>query len=80
MPDLNDLVLKKTFVASHSKDKIGLRFIAEMCFSSPLKDSKDLQVKAEEICLCVSFCDNQRQLHALCKSQLGTLLSSMKHV
>lgn len=75
MTDLNDLLVPKTFVALHSQGKIGLRFIAEMYFSGSLKGSRDLKVK-EEICLYVSLCENQRQLHALYKSQLGTLLSS----
>lgn len=51
-----------------------------MYFSDPLKDSQDLQVKEEEICLYLSLCDNQRQLHALYKSHLGTLLSSMENL
>lgn len=80
MTDLNDRLVPKTFVVSHSQDKIGLRFIAEMYFSGPLKDSQDLQVKEEEICLYVSLGDNQRQLHALYKSQLGSLLSSMENL
>lgn len=73
MTDLNDLLVSKTFVALHSEDKIGSRFIAEMYFSGSLRDSRDLK---EEICLYVSLCENQRQFHALCKSQLGTLVSS----
>lgn len=75
MTDLNDLLVSKTFVALHSEDKIGLRFIAEMYFLGSLEDSRDLKVK-EEICLYVSLFENQRQLHALYKSQLGTLVSS----
>lgn len=60
MTDLNDLLVPKTFVALHSQDKIGLRFVAEMYFSDSLKDSRDLKVK-KEICLCVLLCENQRQ-------------------
>lgn len=75
MTDLNDSLVSKTFVVLHSQDKIGLRFVAEMYFSGSLKDSRDLKVK-KEICLYVSLCENQRQLHALYKSQLGMLLSS----
>lgn len=56
-----------------------MRFSAETHFSGPLKDSQDLQVKEEETCLYVSPSDNQRRLHALYKSQLGTLLSSMEN-
>lgn len=56
-----------------------MRFVAEMRFSGPLKDSQDLQVKEEETCLYVSPGDNQRWLHALYKSQLGTLLSSTEN-
>lgn len=55
MTDVNDLLVPKTFVASHSQGEIGLRFIAEMYFSGPLKDSQDLQVKEEEICLCLTL-------------------------
>lgn len=68
MADLNDLLVPMMFVASHLQDEIGLRFIAEMYFSVSLWKTQDLQVKEEEICLYVSLCDNQRQLHALYKS------------